>query len=293
MGFDLPKTLVIGAKGYLGKAFYSVFRASHPDSIGTHHQESDSLKKLDLSNPTLKGLDLNGYSYGILAAACANVQFCEKNPKLSYLSNVQGTLKLVEEMCEKKIVPILFSTDYVFDGKTGFYEEESLLNPLNEYGRQKAELERSLARDFKGNYLLIRLSKVYGLQKGDGSLIDQIAASLLKSQPVRVLFDLIFCPVAIDDVIRCVLKLQEMKATGVYQVCGNEPWSRFDLAQAVCRSLGSSQELICPIPLEALNEPFLRPKKIDMINRKVCETTNLQMRGLNESIEIITRQYQN
>ena len=57
--------------------------------------------------------------------------------------------------------------------------DDAMTTPLNEYGRQKAEVERLLPEVCQGNCLILRLGKVYGTTPGDGSLLDEMATLLL------------------------------------------------------------------------------------------------------------------
>jgi dTDP-4-dehydrorhamnose reductase len=289
---DPFKTMIIGAHGLVGSAFLRAYRNVCPDTIGTHYSEIDALRKFDLLNPDFPELFKDqGFSSAIIAAGVPNILRCHKEPSLTYQCNVEGTLRLVEQLCKWKIAPVLFSTDYVFDGVSGGYVEDSCVNPLNEYGRQKAELERQVATHFRNECLVVRLSKVYGIQKGDRTLIDEMASGLVNQVKIRAAFDQIFCPVFIEDVVNSVARLQKMGATGIYHICGDEAISRLDLARAVCKALRAKDELIEPISLKDLSEPFARPQRTDMSNRKFCEKTGIQMQSLGRAIQLIVDQY--
>lgn len=285
----VPKTFIIGARGFIGNALFRAYNIFYSDLICSDYRFNSSFIKIDLSNfTTINHLNLVHYTYAIIAAGYPNVALCEKNSQLAYQINVKGTIQLAEQLIKRNIVPILFSTDYVFDGKTGNYTETSLINPLNEYGRQKAELEQLLEKNFSGNYLLIRLSKVYGLKKNDGTLIDQMLQSLLAQVPIRAAYDQVFSPVSINDVIDVIIRLQISNARGIYHICGSEIWSRLDLAQFICREIKANTELVIPISLDELDEPFVRPKKTDMISRKIKDLPN---QGIRSAVKILIKQY--
>ncbi len=288
-----PKTLVVGAKGFLGNAFFQYYRSFYPDLIATHRVADSLFQKLDLSDPhwSFESFDLNGYSYALIAAAIPNTLFCENEPKKSRQVNVEGTLRLVKALVERKIVPIVFSSDYVFDGKSGSYQETSSLNPLNQYGMQKFELEQRIARDFEKETLVVRLSKVYGTRKGDRTLIDEMISSMVSGKPVRAAVDLTFCPIEIGDAVRAVAELQRCNARGLYQVCGDDALTRFELANRVQKSLGVDKGLLIRISLDELNETFLRPKRTDMSNARLCTMTGMKMTGIDWSLESLVRQY--
>ncbi|HSX26656.1 MAG TPA: sugar nucleotide-binding protein [Chlamydiales bacterium] len=287
-------TFVIGALGLVGSAFLRALRAEVPDTLGTHHQEVGTLKKFNLLQPDLgKLMEGGGYSSAIVAAGIPSILRCEKEPTYTYQCNVKGTLELVEQLCKKGIIPILFSTDYVFDGIRGGYDEESPTSPLNEYGKQKAVLEKQIVKEFPDICLLIRLSKVYGTLKGDKTLMDEMASSIVNGKKVRAAYDQVFCPIHIDDVVDCVRRLVSIGARGIYNVSGEEAISRLDLARSICRELGASLDLVESISLQDLSEPFIRPRRTDMTNRKVCEKTGIKMRSLKSSIKTIVDQYRN
>lgn len=279
---------VIGAKGFLGAAFLRRLKSLQSPVIGTHHSDSQGFNVFDLASPQIG--QWKGTS-AIVAAGVTNIRKCELEKEACRQKNVEGTLNLVDQLLHKGIKPILFSSDYVFDGEKGNYDEESKLNPLNEYGRQKAELETRLEKEYRGKYLLIRLSKVYGLEKGDGSLIDEMIQNFMRGQKIKAAVDQIFCPVFVEDVVDLVLQLDELDATGVFQIAGNERISRYDLARAVCKIGNYPANLIEPIVLRDLNEPFLRPCQTDMKNQKSLKTTGMKMTNLEFAIQQLVEQY--
>jgi dTDP-4-dehydrorhamnose reductase len=280
----MHKTIIIGANGYLGKAFHQAYLLEHPDTIGTDRSV------INLSCPELPPIPRD-YSYAIIAAGMTNVARCEQYPDLSYQTNVRGTLDLVSMLLEKNITPILFSSDYVFDGKKGGYDETEPQNTLNVYGAHKAELETALEERFPNQYLLIRLSKVYGLTLGDGTLIDQIVSSLVHHKPVRAVFDQTFSPVFLGDVVQAVKSLQTLEARGIYHVSGNEPWNRFEMVRILCKILGRSESLLVPIRYEDLGETFLRPKNIGMRNQKMVSQTKIEMKKLSQAMQEMAELY--
>src|SRR5437899_3272551 len=76
----------------------------------------------------------------IHCAALSRSPECEKNPALARTLNVEVTACLSELAAD--IPFILFSTELVFDGRTGNYDENAQPNPLSVYAETKVAAEQ-------------------------------------------------------------------------------------------------------------------------------------------------------
>jgi dTDP-4-dehydrorhamnose reductase len=287
----LPKTAVVGAGGYLGHHLLAAHRAVHPDTLGA--DVSGPWTYLDLAAPDIRPLRLHesGYEYVIIAAAVTGLARCQQDKAYTRARNVTGTLELARQLADEGVTPVFFSTDNVFDGREGSYADDAPTNPINEYGAQKAEVERRLPEVCRGRSLVLRLGKVFGLSRGDRTLLDEMAYRLTKGQEVAAARDMIFSPVLIDDLVRAVLALQAVRATGLFNVCAPEVWARFDLAQAVARALAVDQALVRDISLDDLKEPFGRPKRGDLVCGRLRSTVDMEFRPMSACIAAIAAQY--
>ncbi|PIS02123.1 MAG: hypothetical protein COT85_07015 [Chlamydiae bacterium CG10_big_fil_rev_8_21_14_0_10_42_34] len=282
------KTFVIGSAGFLGKHFLESYRNDEPKTIGTQHFSSDKPFYFNLEKPDIRALPLNeGYTHALIAASTGLFVECEKQYEKTAVGNVYGTLQLAKSLAEVNITPILFSSSYVFDGNDGQYSEESLINPINGYGLQKAEVEKKIDHVCKGNYLLLRLSKVFTLAKGDGTLLDEIVQKLVSQKTIFAAHDQIFTPILIDDVIRITQHLQALRATGLYHICGTENWSRYDLTKTISSLLSSPPTIIQSISLDDLPDKIKRPKKTNMLCQKALNTGISPPKTVTECIQIM------
>ena len=177
--------------------------------------------------------------------------------------------ELIKQLVGEGIKPIIFSSDMVFDGTLGNYNEDSPLKPLNAYGWFKSELEAYMREKCNGRYLIFRLGKVLNLEKNSGSILDEMASTLVSGKVVRAAHDQIFNLAPIQDLISVVLTLQKKDACGVYNVCSPEVWSRYDLALQMAESLEIDKSKIQKISLDDLIEPFKRPKNTSMSTKKL------------------------
>ena len=83
------------------------------------------------------------------------------------------------------------STDYIFDGFTGFYSENSTPNPLSYYGKTKLEAENVLISSNK-NFIIIRVSTLFS----DISInfYNWVLSNLSKNNHIKVFSDQISNP---------------------------------------------------------------------------------------------------
>jgi len=274
--------LIVGIDGLLGKALWNYFRDLCPKTLGTSRRGTDEVPFLDLSSPHLDTIDLQNITHALITGGNPNIRNCEMDPISTGACNLVGTLDLAHQFSAKGIQPILFSTDYVFDGVKGNYTEDDIPSPLNQYGWQKAELEKRIHGVAAGNYLMIRLAKVILQTKGQG-LIGEIADSLHLGRKVRAATDLLFTPVLLNDVVLGIRALIEKGAKGLYNLAGPELWTRYDLSLEIGRKIGVDSALIEPISLDDLSESFKRPKRTDLNTQKFEQATGLK----NKKISII------
>lgn len=254
----IPKTMIIGGKGFIGSHFCRYFRSLYPDTLATHHTPSDGFAFLDLADPTVP-FSLEGYQYALITGGIGNPTECAFDGIKSARINVQGTLELGNFLLKNGVVPVFFSTDYVFDGCESIYRTNSPHSPLNEYGKQKAQLE---VEAHNLDALVVRLSKVYGLERGDGTLFDEMAANLVKGQPLRAASDQVFAPICVEDVVRSVVMAMCQGKRGVINIAGRVPASRFQMALKVAEKLKVEKKLIQEISLSNWKSSFSRPKRI-------------------------------
>ena len=94
-------------------------------------------------------------------AAYTNVDGAEDDQEVAFAVNASAVAELAKA-CEKADIPLLHvSTDYVFDGtKETPYTEDDPINPINVYGKSKAEGER-LVTDLLKQYIILRTSWVF------------------------------------------------------------------------------------------------------------------------------------
>src|SRR5437016_7204433 len=150
-------------------------------------------------------------------AALTQSPDCQANPKLALRVNVEATAILAE------LVPrlVFFSTDLVFDGGDGNYDEEASVNPLSIYAETKAAAERIVLTN--PNHLIVRTSLNCGVSpSGDRGVDEQFFHAWKAGQNLRLFTDEFRCPIPAEYTARAVWELVVQNKKGIYHVAGAE-----------------------------------------------------------------------
>jgi dTDP-4-dehydrorhamnose reductase len=293
---SFPVTAVLGATGFIGRHLFQEFSRRNSKTVGTARKHAiPGLLTLDLLDPDICPLELakRGVTHAIITAAVSGIAACECDPELTRKVNVEGTVSLARQLCNSGIKVIALSSDYVFDGTTGDYSESSEVLPVNEYGRQKAAMEKLLVENCDASRLLIlRLSKVFDANRGGGALIDEMAGKFSRGEEVRAARDQVFCPTHVDDIVAIIAGLIEADACGILHACSPHKTSRLELAQKVAEAFGADPSLVKNISLKDLGEKFERPLNTSMSCERLRRHLAHDFRDIQEGIRELKAHYE-
>lgn len=171
----------------------------------------------------------------IHCAALANTPACEKNPALAHKLNVEVTAVLAELAAE--IPFIFFSTDLVFDGLSGNYDESAAVNPLSVYAKTKVEAERIVLANPK--HTVLRTSLNFGKSlTGDRAFNEQMRHTLERGETLNLFTDEFRCPIPAAETARVVWELAAQNKPGLYHVAGGERLSRWEIGKVLTKHWG-------------------------------------------------------
>lgn len=215
----------------------------------------------------------------INAAAATNVDWCETNREEAWKLNVTAVENLVEASRKVGAHLVHVSTDYVFDGKSGPYDEEAKPNPIGYYGKTKLAGE-NVIRGSEIPYTIIRTIVLYGSGiRVKANFALWIIESLGKGAKIRCVDDQFSNPTYVGDLALAILKASELSRTGTFHVCGSEFLNRYDFAVRVAEIFGLDRQLIDRIKTADLHQAAPRPMVTGFLTLKA--ETQLGMRFLN------------
>jgi dTDP-4-dehydrorhamnose reductase len=166
----------------------------------------------------------------IHCAALSKSPECQKNPGLARKLNVEVTALLAELAAD---VPfIFFSTDLVFDGRAGNYDESATVNPLSVYAETKAVAEKIVLANPR--HTVIRTSLNGGTSPtGDRGFNEQLRQAFTNGQTVKLFTDEFRSPIPAVVTARAAWELAAQNKAGLYHVAGSERLSRWELGSLI------------------------------------------------------------
>lgn len=166
----------------------------------------------------------------IHCAALSRSPACQENPPLARTLNVEVTAHLAALAAE--IQYVFFSTDLVFDGRTGNYDETAAPNPLNLYAETKVAAEQIILRNPR--HAVVRTSLNCGASPtGDRGFAAEMRLAWQAGRTLKLFTDEFRNPIPAGVTARAVWELIAQKAGGIFHVAGAETLSRWQIGQLV------------------------------------------------------------
>jgi len=292
MSVKKPKLLVIGASGFIGgwlsavgRDRFELIEASRrpttPGPRGNRQLQLD-ITNSDSVQAAFEDVQPDGV---ILAAALADVERCEREPALAEEINVTGAQRVARE-CRGRGARLLYtSTDAVFDGALGGYDEDAQPTPPNEYGRSKARAEAAI-REILPSAAIVRYSMVLGFPRSAGvsNHLDRIAATVRAGQTISVPIAESRNPIDAPTLAGLLFDLvTNQDASGVFHIGSRDKLPRVELVRKIAIALGCPGSLVEPLP--AL-PPGKAKRSADsfLICRRLPELTGQPMATIDEIV---------
>ena len=195
-------------------------------------------------------------------AAMTQVDDCETHKEACDLLNVSVVKWLMEISEEIKSHLIHLSTDFIFDGKKGYYKETDPPNPLSYYGLSKLKSEEVLVNS-KINYTILRTILVYGkvFDMSRSNIVLWVKAMLEQNKEITIVNDQFRTPTYVEDLaLACKISIDK-KAKGIFNISSSKLLSVYEIAQEIADAFQLDKTLIKPISTSTLNQTAPRPAK--------------------------------
>lgn len=233
-----PRTLILGARGQVGRALCEVFEHAH--AVGRH--------ELDLTDAAaLEAWDWDSYDVVLNAAAYTAVDAAETHEGRvgAWQANATAPAVLARLAVRHRFTLVHFSSEYVLDGTSpAEHTETEPLSPLGVYGQSKAAGEVAVAA--APRHYVLRTSWVVGQ---GANFVRTMRALAQRGVSPRVVSDQVGRLTFADELARAAKHLLDVGADpGVYHVSNAGPvMSWHDVAVAVFEACGRSGADVTPV----------------------------------------------
>jgi dTDP-4-dehydrorhamnose reductase len=287
----LARLLVTGASGLLGaNLVWEAIRSSHRVAAAS---QRNRVRLAGVDSYTLDLSDREAAEALVVAAApewivhcaaAADVDACERDPVMARRLNRDMAEYMAVAARRHGAAFVFISTDAVFDGKTGDYDEDAEPHPLSVYGRSKLEGEWAVCQAHP-EALVVR-TNIYGWNAQDKrSLAEWFLKRCQDGLRSPGWTDVASTPILVNDLAEVLLRLLDGGHSGVYHVGGATCLSKHEFGRRVVSAFGYDPDLIDAALVAGAGLDAPRAKQLCLRGRKVEQQLRLRLPTVNDGLD--------
>lgn len=267
------KVFIIGASGLVGSNCLFYFKQQGWNCVGTYfsYKAADTVffDTLNLENEENYAVHTFAPDVIVHCGALTHVDYCEQHEAESYEKTVVSTQNIIALAQTLNAKLVFISTDYIFDGENGPYDETAAVNPLSIYGKHKLAAEQAVLAANTEN-IVLRITNVYGDEERGKNFVSRIIDQILEQQKLtlKLPIDQYATPINAVDIARCLYILLKDKKQGVYNIAGTDYMNRVQLALTILKYFPDASYELIPLTTEQINAPAARPLQGGLKNKK-------------------------
>lgn len=296
----MKKILITGISGLLGGNFGRLFSKKYEitGTFNSFNPISDKYKQFfrgyknidliqhDLKNEEKTGNILRKISPDILlhTAGITDNIYSENHPFECFNTNVKP-IKNIALLCKKIGTKLVYiSSDLVFDGRVGNYNEEDKLNPISNYGRSKMMAEKIIIDNIQ-TAIIIRTSLIYGFSpKGNRSENEKLYNRAKSGEKISLFSNEYRCPIWVNDLSTAIYLLLQKKVEGIFHVAGPEKISRYDFGCSILNRIGYSNIKPSKASIEDYKGSPNRAPDLSLNINKLLNTISIEINNPSDGI---------
>jgi dTDP-4-dehydrorhamnose reductase len=290
----LARLLVTGASGLLGANLVLEARGRHAVTAVCHAHpialDGVEVVTADLAWPAAADelLQATRPEWIVHCAAAADVDRCEQEPEWAARLNRQAAAAVARAAARIGGRLIHISTDAVFDGERGGYQEIDEPHPISVYGRTKLEGERAVL-DAHPSAAVLRVNFYGWHPAGRRGLAEWFLDRLESGQATPGFVDAWISPLLVNDLAERILQIAARPLAGVYHVAGGACVSKYEFGRRLARAFDLDEELVQPAQVAAAGLIGPRPRNLCLDGSRLAAEAGLPGPGLEESLDRFRR----
>ncbi len=294
------KLLITGANGLLGQKLVKQLENDPSwDVLATARGENRSpdtaiaYQSMDIEDRQQVLNTVTAFKPDVIlhSAAMTNVDQCELNREECWRANVEAVQHLIAAAEAQGAFLLHVSTDFIFDGEQGPYDEAATPAPVNFYGESKLEAER-LVQQSTTSWAIARTVLVYGITNNlsRSNIILWVKNNLEQGKPIQVVDDQWRTPTLAEDLADGCLRIAKAKAAGIWNVSGKDFLTPYEMAVHTADFFGLDKSLMTRADSSTFTQPARRPPRTGFIIKKMQQQLGYQPHSFNEGIALVARQ---
>ena len=299
------KILITGSNGLLGQKLVKLILDKGEDQlIATARGENrlpypeenyvfDSMDITDRSQ-VLKVIEKYRPEVIIHTAAMTNVDQCELEKEACWDQNVNSVKYLIEASAKNNSFLLHLSTDFIFDGEDGPYDEQAKANPISYYGESKLAAEK-LLENSTIDYAIARTVLVYGIahDMSRTNIILWVKKSLEDGKEIKVVDDQLRSPTLAEDLAMGCYLIAKKKAAGIFNICGKDLLNPYEMALKTAAFFNLDTSTMQRADATSFTQTAKRPPRTGLLIDKARTVLGYEPHSFDEGIAIVAEQIKN
>ena len=263
----MENKIILFGYGFLGKNIYFELEKKGLVVIKTKLEEMKDVIQLDISDHK-KISDLIDKEKPDIVINCAgrnDIDFLEKNPEQAIAINSIGPEIIAKkcEECNSRLVHI--STDSIFDGQKGMYDENDVPNPKNIYAKTKLEGEKKVTKECS-NSVIVR-TNFYGIDNSRKYLFNNMLEKLKQKQDIIGFDDVHFTPLSVENLSQQITDVTFSNYKGIIHLGSDKKISKYEFCKSMAQKLGFGENYVKQGSIDDFSFIAERPKNTSLNNK--------------------------
>ena len=270
----LKRLLVTGASGLLGfnicrlqREHWQIFGVAHSHDINS---QGVVLLRADLTQwEEARRIFTVAKPHAVIhAAAASDPHFCQLNPRISFLVNVEASRNIARLCAEYGAACVFTSSDLVFDGQKAPYAEDAPVTPVSLYGEQKAKAEEVMLGLYPPT-VVCRMPLMFG-EPGPAakSFLQPMMAAMREHRTLQLFVDEFRTPVCAESAVQGLMLALTLQKGGRLHLGGRERISRYGFGVLLMSHLRRFDALLVPSRQTDVKLAAPRPADVSLNSSK-------------------------
>ena len=298
----IKKILITGSNGLLGQKLVQLLTAMPNVALFATARGKNRLPitsgytyfSLDVTNESEINQLISTVKPDVVihTAAMTNVDQCEVERELCWELNVKAVESLIKACAENNVFLCHLSTDFIFDGIAGPYDENAQPNPISYYGESKLAAE-NLIRASNIKWAIARTVLVYGIvsDMSRTNIILWLKKSLEDGKTINVVTDQFRTPTLAEDLAMGCWLIAKNEAQGIFNISGKDLLTPYDMAVKTADYFGLDKALINQADSSNFSQTAKRPPRTGFIIDKAIAKLGYNPHSFEQGIKLVSNQF--